>query len=176
MSTKTSVLDVITAGAFKTGKDGRKVFFPWGVFGRGYTMPTEDHFKRIRLQFNVWTAAMVLLIVVMALAISPTAGAIAAVASLVVFVAWMPFMLRGCERTDETMSVQESVTNTARVYSGVVLWVWFGFMLAIAAVGIAMLVSDRANAMPAIFAMSVGVVGAAMAGWMLMIRRRATGA
>ena len=30
--------DALTSGYFKTAPDGRKLFFPWGVLGRGYTI------------------------------------------------------------------------------------------------------------------------------------------
>jgi hypothetical protein len=30
--------DALTSNAFKTAPDGRKLFFPWGVLGRGYVL------------------------------------------------------------------------------------------------------------------------------------------
>jgi hypothetical protein len=32
--------DVLTVGCFKTAQDERKLFFPWGILGRGYIIPS----------------------------------------------------------------------------------------------------------------------------------------
>ena len=33
--------NALTSGYFKTGADGRKLFFPWGIFGSGYAIPSD---------------------------------------------------------------------------------------------------------------------------------------
>jgi hypothetical protein len=33
--------NALTSSGFKTGQDGRKLFFPWGVLGRGYIIDSE---------------------------------------------------------------------------------------------------------------------------------------
>ena len=34
--------DVLIASALKTTPDGSKVFFPWGIFGKGYYINSEE--------------------------------------------------------------------------------------------------------------------------------------
>ena len=40
--------DALTSGYFKTAPDGRKLFFPWGVLGRGYAIDSEQDYERLR--------------------------------------------------------------------------------------------------------------------------------
>ena len=39
--------DALTSSYFKTTPDGRKLFFPWGVLGRGYTIDSEQDYERL---------------------------------------------------------------------------------------------------------------------------------
>ena len=41
-------LDAVTSSYLRTGKDGRRLFYPWGAMGRGYVVPTEDEFEGLR--------------------------------------------------------------------------------------------------------------------------------
>jgi hypothetical protein len=45
---KKNSIDALTNSSFKTTKDGRRFFFPWGVLGRGYLIPNEQDFDRLR--------------------------------------------------------------------------------------------------------------------------------
>ncbi len=42
---QTGYFNALTAGYFKTGADGRKLFFPWGTMGRGYAIPSVSATK-----------------------------------------------------------------------------------------------------------------------------------
>jgi hypothetical protein len=55
--------DALTSGYFKTAPDGRKLFFPWGVLGRGYTINSEPDYERLRRQVKAYTVVSLVLIV-----------------------------------------------------------------------------------------------------------------
>jgi hypothetical protein len=40
--------DALTSSYFKDGADGQKIFFPWGVLGRGYALPSDEAYDRLR--------------------------------------------------------------------------------------------------------------------------------
>jgi len=40
--------EAIAASSFTTDAGGRHLFFPWGVFGKGYIVPTEDDYLHLR--------------------------------------------------------------------------------------------------------------------------------
>ena len=42
--------DALTSSYFKTAADGRKLFFPWGVLGRGYLFDSDRDYERLRRQ------------------------------------------------------------------------------------------------------------------------------
>jgi len=41
-------LDALCEGSFVQRPDGRVIFFPWGAAGRGYAIPTEERYRRLR--------------------------------------------------------------------------------------------------------------------------------
>ena len=46
--------DFLANRFFKTAPDGRKLFFAWGVWGRGYIVASEHDYLRLRRQIKVY--------------------------------------------------------------------------------------------------------------------------
>ena len=40
--------DGLTDGCFKRGLQGQMIFFPWGKFGNGHEIPTEEQYQAIK--------------------------------------------------------------------------------------------------------------------------------
>jgi len=38
----------LTDSSFKTDSDGKTIFYPWGVFGKGYVLPSKEYEEKIR--------------------------------------------------------------------------------------------------------------------------------
>src|SRR5206468_824899 len=55
--------DGLTSSSFKTGQDGRKLFFPWGAMGRGYTIESERDYERLRSQVKSYIIVSFVLII-----------------------------------------------------------------------------------------------------------------
>jgi hypothetical protein len=49
-------------GWFKTRSDGSTVFYPWGNLNKqGYVISSQDDFRRLRMQINIWIAVSMVL-------------------------------------------------------------------------------------------------------------------
>jgi hypothetical protein len=115
--------DALTSSSFKTTRDGRRLFFPWGVCGRGYVIGSELDYERLRGQIKIF------FIVVMALMLGAVAlqrylAALLVLAALYLFyLAWTRYLLQGLQPSDERLSLRESMTSQAREQSPILLWV-----------------------------------------------------
>jgi hypothetical protein len=82
--------------------EGRTVFFPWGLIGRGYVLDGEDRARRVRLLLNREHVLLVPTIILIAVGLSWRAGLAAAAAGLVVHAVAVAMLLRGSERVERT--------------------------------------------------------------------------
>ena len=46
--------DALASSSFKIAQDGRRLFFPWGIFGSGYVIGPEEAFVRLRQQVKIY--------------------------------------------------------------------------------------------------------------------------
>ena len=167
--------DALTSGSFKTTQDGRRLFFPWGVLGRGYSIANEQDYLRLRQQVKGY------LIVSMVLMIGsqPFGGylVVVAIAALctTLYLAWVWYVLRRLNISDEKLSLQESMTTQARAHGMVGLWLLEIGALAFVGCGILILVVDPRQWLVALA--SIGFFGlcAAKITRMLVLRRRTAG-
>ena len=163
--------DALTSSCFKTAQDGRKLFFPWGVWGRGYAVASEQDYERLRRQVKAYMVASLVPIIVTA-ALQAYVGALVIGVLLVAFyLVWMRFLLRGLLPSDERLSVQGSMTAQARAHSAAGLW--FLEIGALAFVGIVIIVIDPGNWLMALGSIVFFGFCAAVAARMLILRRRA---
>ena len=54
-------LDAVASRAVKRTDDGRRLFFPWGPLGRGYVVPSEEDFDRLRRNVKTYLLICLLL-------------------------------------------------------------------------------------------------------------------
>jgi hypothetical protein len=90
-------------GMFKTGRDGRKLFFPWGR-STGFVIPTEQRYRRLRLQVTGYTIVSLLLIGGTAMWLPIYVAVGVALATTAIYTAWTPYLVRGLELSAERMS------------------------------------------------------------------------
>ncbi|WP_155253510.1 hypothetical protein [Bradyrhizobium japonicum] len=99
----------LTSSSFKTTEDGRRLFFPWGVLGRGYLVGSEEKYGRLRKQMKTYIVVSVLLIVVApSLFRGYNLGVSAALAGvcLAFYLTWMCILLPSLNPTDEGLSFE----------------------------------------------------------------------
>src|SRR5579863_10559488 len=95
--------DALTNSSFKTAEDGTSLFFPWGIVGRGYGIPTEQHYLRLRQQIKTYLVVSFVLIVPSAIMVGVAAFAIL-VPLIGFYLIWMRYVLRDLKRSDERLS------------------------------------------------------------------------
>jgi hypothetical protein len=59
-----SPFDAVTSPYFKLAQDGRKLFFPWGILGRGYVVTSQEEYERMRRRLGAFMIIWLLLVVV----------------------------------------------------------------------------------------------------------------
>ncbi len=134
--------DALTRGTFKTGQDGRKLFFPWGVLGRGYIIDNEQDYQRLRWQIKAYMIVSLVLIIGVGSFVSNLVSV--AITGLLIgfYLIWMLFLLGHLNRSNEKMSLRESTAFQAQAHSLVVLWLLEMSAISLVGVGIVLVVID----------------------------------
>jgi multisubunit Na+/H+ antiporter MnhG subunit len=164
--------DALTSGYFKTAEDGRKLFFPWGVLGRGYVISSQSDYERLHRQVKVYTVVSLGLIIG-AVALQSYIGAVVIGALLVAFyLVWVRFLLRGLQPSEDRLSLQESMTTQAVTHNATVLWSMEIGSLVFVAIGVFMLVVEPDNWLIALACIFFFALCAASFARMLVLRSR----
>jgi hypothetical protein len=165
--------DALTSGSFKTAPDGSKLFFPWGIWGRGYAVTSEQDYERLRQQMKTYYIVSLPLIIGSAVAKIYVAAIIIAALLLGFYLVWMRSLLPRLQPSDERLSLQESMTSQARQYSAMGLWLLEVAALAFVCGGILILIFDPSNWLIAL--PSIGFFGLCAVAFarMLFLRGRA---
>jgi hypothetical protein len=166
--------DALAASNFKTAPDGRRLFFPWGIWGRGYVIPTELHYVRLLRQIKIYTIVSLVGIIVLGSGFNWFWAFAAAAVLIIFYVAWVPVLVRGLASSDEKLTMGESMTTQARTHNLGTLWLLLIIALLFVAGGLAMLVFDSQQWPLALVVIVFFGLCAAVFVRMLMLRRRAT--
>jgi hypothetical protein len=166
-------LDALVSGMFKTSRDGRKLFYPRGIWGRGYVIPSENDYQRVARQLRMYIIAAFVLAAVLGgvgyLAII-IGGALFAIFYFVVLVR---NLVRGLEPSDERLSLLQAYTSQALAFNTAWLW-WIGIgSLVLLAVGIAMLFVEPVDWLTAVGLIALSIISSAFGAGMIFVRRRA---
>ena len=97
-------IEATVTGVFKTGRDGRKLFFPWGPRSTSFVIPTQARYWRLRLQVTSYMIVALLLIVGTAIWLPFYVSLGVAVLMGWLYSAWTPRLVRGLPLSAERMS------------------------------------------------------------------------
>jgi len=164
--------DALTSSCFKTAQDGRRLFFPFGILGRGYVIASEQDYERLRSRLKVYTAVGLVLIIGSG-ALLGYAGSFAIALVLIAFyIVWLRYLLRGLQSSNESLSLKDSTTSQALAHNAVTLWLLEVGALAFVVLGIVILAVNPRNWLIAITSIVFFGLCAASFTRMLMLRRR----
>jgi len=103
-------------GCFKTSRDGKTLFYPWGWLGRGYVVPSAKISERLRRQMRVWMKVVFPLMLLTLTSVgtiaanltgSSSTGAIVVIVSgllvLATFTVWVNRRCRDLKETNEVL-------------------------------------------------------------------------
>ena len=163
--------DLLTTGYIKTDADGRKILYPWGIFGKGYAFPSDAAYERLNDLLKIFT--VITLAIIMPVGVPGNYGAAAALMglSLIFYAVWISFEVRKLQRTDEKMNYIEGYTNIARLMPGWLLWTFEIVSLMFVAGGVIMLIVEPRRWLAALGAILFFGLCAAVYAIMLMRRR-----
>lgn len=164
--------DALTSSAFKTTPDGRKLFFPWGALGRGYEIGPEQDYETLRRRIKLWTIVGLALILVTSQLLGFLASFIVTAAMLALYLGWMQFLLRSLRPSDERLTIWESMTTQARAQSPLLLWTCLIASIAFVVGSLFILIVTPDKWPVAIAGIVFFGVGAAVFGFMLVLRQQ----
>jgi Ca2+/Na+ antiporter len=171
-NTQRGYFNALTSGYFKTGADGRKLFFPWGAMGRGYVIPSEQRYESMHRQLKIYMIASLVLIIAPIAVQFYITGFIIAAALMIFYVAWAPHLKRGLEPSEERMSVRDNMATQARIHNNGTLWAMEIVAILFVAGGILILIIDPKQWLIALASTVFFGFCAIVIGRMIMLRRR----
>ena len=164
--------DALASGSFKTTDDGRKLFFPLGALGRGYTISSEKDFERLRKSVKIYIIVSLLLIFGSILFVGPLGGLLILPFLLVSYALWVYTQCRHLDRTDERLTINEALVGQALQHSKVGLWSLEVCSALFVVAGIFILAADPKNWLTGIASIVFFSFCAVMIGRMLLAKRR----
>jgi hypothetical protein len=166
--------DFLTSSYFKTGQDGRKQFFPWGILGDGYTIASEQDYLRLQQQIKIYMIVSLVLVIGTASLKGDLVGLLIATLLIGVYSVWTRFLLHRLQRSGERLSLRESSTSRARLLGPVALWLLEIVALAFVGGAVFILIVDPGKWFVALVGIVLFGLVAAKVAYMLILQRRAT--
>jgi len=101
--------DALLHYSFQTAPDGRRVFSPWGAFGRAYVVGSELDYERLRRRTKTGLIVAFVLVIISMTAIGGLGlprylSYVAWAAAAAAMAAWMQYLLRGLASPVERLS------------------------------------------------------------------------
>ena len=164
--------DALTSSSFKTTEDGRWLFFPYGTLGRGYAIPSEEEYERLRRHVKAYMVVSLPLIVIAGNWKGSLGGAAILPVLIVPYILWAQFQCRRLHRTDEKLTLSESIAGQGRAHSTVGLWLLDVGALTFVGAGVLILLLDPRNWLVATGSVAFFGLCAVMFAGMLIGKRR----
>ena len=165
--------DALTSSVFKTASDGRKLFFPWGVMGNGYVVVSEQDYQRLRRQCKAFNIVGVGLILATGILEGYLWGLVITALLVAFYIGWARYQLRGLQPSNESLSLNESMTSQAITQNVWVLWLLTVISLVFFSFGIGLLIVDPRAWATAILTIGFSSLCIFTFLRMLVLRRRA---
>jgi hypothetical protein len=111
---------------FKAANGGRRVFLPWGPLGRGYIVPSEAEFHRLRKKVKIFLVISFIGLLAALPVVSSQAdfrGFILVIYYFVPYQIWVYSQCRHLERADEGLTFHERIAKQSRTVPINFLWV-----------------------------------------------------
>jgi HAMP domain-containing protein len=168
--------DGLTEGQFKVAEDGRRLFFPRGLWGRGYVVDSESEFQRLRRQMKIYQAVALVLIIAAVVPRQYNPYLVIAVALLLIvfYLVWSRSLAARLQPAEDRLRWQETSAAQARAFGPFVLWFLEIVTLAFVALGIAIWLTDPTSRLLATGTIAFFGLCAAYGAYLLVLRGRKT--
>ena len=163
--------DNITSSMFKTSQDGKKLFYPFGVFGQGYIIPDEISYNKIYKLIKINYMVMVPNSI-----IAGSGRNVYKVSLLVlytiIYLWWINKECRKFETTSEKYTFRERTINFAGIFNSKILWMFNIVAIAFIIASVVVILKDISDLL-------IGIAGIIFFGFglyvfskMLLIKRQ----
>lgn len=114
----------ITASYFKTDKDGNTIFYPYGIFGKGYILPDEKK-EQVRLVIKRYMQVSLPIVIVM-VPLLKAWFVIFFVCPLYFlgYAIWMSKLTKTFKKSKDKLTFTESRINSAHAHNLSTLWLF----------------------------------------------------
>ncbi len=131
-------LDGFVDSWFKTAADGSRIFFPFGVLGRGYSVPFPEDEERIKEHGKVLIIGLAIAGFLLILFQEQLPIVICLSAVFVFGIAVTFYLKHGLEPSNERLSYKENFQKQAFIYP--VWFIWGGMIICAAFVALGLLI------------------------------------
>jgi hypothetical protein len=168
-----SYTDALFTGLIKTAADGRRIFYPWGLFWSGYVVTSPDDEERLKTSVAVHFVAVVILMAIGQLWMGYAGALVAGALAVAAYVVWLKRATAALQPSSERMSLAESYRAQAIAQGSARLWSWLATGLFLVYLGLAALLSASVNAAAMALLVGLGILFSAFSTYMLVLRRGA---
>ena len=166
--------DGLASGIIKKDKDNNPVYYPWGILGKGYVLPSAERETAIKsmvilfyqLFFGVFFVHLFLL-----------KNALIFALLVLVLVIWFLVkskqLTKDCPKSGEKLTLKEGYTNSAKAHNKTVLWILLVVAIIAALGGIALLISSKQFILGLIITLLFGASSAAIY-YMIQVKNKQT--
>ena len=108
---------------FKVDTQGHLLFFPWGIFGRGYVVPSQQrHEGLLNVQAKLLKLSLIGSIVIVSLAQPPLLALLVLPPFYLGYSLWLRRTTRGWLLSTERLSIRESLAAQSNAFGRPLLW------------------------------------------------------
>jgi hypothetical protein len=165
----------LTNASFKKDQEGKTIFFPWGVLGKGRILPDEPTETRVRAFLSRYYKVSLPTVI----GVGVIVGWAWSFLLIPIFGAWFYFgsksLVSHCPYSEDKLTLKEGYTNSAAGHNKVTLWVLFSSSVLFLLAGIfiaSVATSTSQMAMGLLSAIFFGACSVAI-GYMLKVKRNA---
>jgi len=138
--------NALASGIIKKDKQNRSVYYPWGVLGKGYVIPTEEKESEIKTLVIRFYQIMFALIIFHAFTKQLWFSLPLFLASAVWFLYGSYRFTSGLELSQEKLTLKEAYTNSGKQHNLVVLWILLGVSVIFTCFGLLLLLVGKLGA------------------------------
>lgn len=155
--------DGLASGIIKKDKDNNPVYYPWGVLGKGYVLPSAERETEIKnmvilfyqLFFGVFFVHLFLLK-------NALIFALLVLALVIWFLVKSKQLTKDCPKSGEKLTLKEGYTNSAKAHNKTVLWILLVVAVIATLGGIALFFSSKLFMLGLIMTLLFGASSAAI--------------
>ena len=168
--------DGLTDGSFKTDSEGRHVYFPWGVMGKGYVLPNEEKKEEIRSFLKRYYQVGLILIIGAQIFVGWQLNLLVVLPILLIaFYVRKRTLLEGIPISNAKLTTSESFVASAKSHNLATLWLLEVFSLLFVVGGVFIMASSGGSILIGLLSVVFFGLTSIVIGRMLIVKSKSRG-